>query len=49
VDRAQGKTAEIEKKISEIFSAKGVPRPRYQGTLPEGNDGLGLLLLGVLR
>ena len=25
----------------------GVPRPVYQGELPKGNDGLGLMLLGV--
>lgn len=45
--RAQGKVEEIERKIAEIYKARGVPRPTYQGTLPEGNDGLGLLLLGV--
>ena len=38
---------EIEKKISEIFKKKEVTRPQYQGPLPEGNDGLGLMLLGV--
>ncbi|MFT3708422.1 MAG: methylmalonyl-CoA mutase family protein [Archangium sp.] len=45
--KANGKTAEVEKKIAEIFAKKGVPRPTYQGALPEGNDGLGLMLLGV--
>jgi methylmalonyl-CoA mutase len=45
--KAQGKTAEVERKIAEIFAKRGVPRPTYQGTLPEGNDGLGLMLLGV--
>ncbi|MDP2271196.1 MAG: methylmalonyl-CoA mutase family protein [Archangium sp.] len=45
--KAQGKTAEVEKKIDELFKTRGVPRPKYQGTLPEGNDGLGLMLLGV--
>ncbi|WP_394821259.1 methylmalonyl-CoA mutase family protein [Pendulispora albinea] len=45
--RAQGKVAEVDKKISEIYARRGAPRPAYQGTLPEGNDGLGLLLLGV--
>jgi isobutyryl-CoA mutase len=45
--KAQGKTAEIEKKIDELFAKRGVPRPKYQGALPEGNDGLGLMLLGV--
>ena len=45
--RAQGKVEEIEAKIAEIYAARGVDRPTYQGALPEGNDGLGLLLLGV--
>ncbi|TVZ51719.1 methylmalonyl-CoA mutase family protein [Dokdonia sp. Hel_I_53] len=36
---------EVENKIKEIY--KGKTRPAYQGDLPEGNDGLGLMLLGV--
>ena len=39
--------AEVESKISSIYKKKGVDRPKYQGDLPEGNNGLGLLLLGV--
>ena len=38
---------EIEKKIKAIYKTKGTKRPCYQGDLPEGNDGLGLMLLGV--
>lgn len=38
---------EVENKINEIYKTKGLERPRYQGELPKGNDGLGLLLLGV--
>jgi len=38
---------EIEYKIKVIYKEKGVERPKYQGELPEGNNGLGLLLLGV--
>jgi methylmalonyl-CoA mutase len=45
--RQAGKLAEVEARIAEIYRAKGLPRPAYQGALPEGNDGLGLLLLGV--
>ena len=45
--RKQGIVDEIEAKIVQIYAQKGVERPRYQGALPEGNDGLGLLLLGV--
>ncbi len=37
----------VNKKIEQIYKEKGVPRPSYQGNLPEGNDGLGLMLLGV--
>ncbi len=44
---AQGLAAEVDAKIEAIYAEKGVARPRYQGALPEGNDGLGLLLLGV--
>lgn len=38
---------EIEDKIKEIYKKRGVERPKYQGPLPEGNNGLGLMLLGV--
>jgi methylmalonyl-CoA mutase len=37
----------VEKKIKEIYEAKGIDRPKYQGDLPAGNNGLGLMLLGV--
>jgi methylmalonyl-CoA mutase len=39
--------AEVEAKIKAIYKAKGTERPTYNGALPEGNDGLGLMLLGV--
>ncbi|WP_413533512.1 methylmalonyl-CoA mutase family protein [Empedobacter brevis] len=39
--------AEVEAKIKAIYEDKGLERPRYNGDLPEGNDGLGLMLLGV--
>lgn len=45
--KENGLEAEINSKIDEIYKAKGVERPQYQGDLPEGNDGLGLMLLGV--
>ena len=38
---------EIDTKIASIYKQKGINRPKYQGELPEGNNGLGLLLLGV--
>lgn len=45
--RKNGLEKETEEKIEQIFKSKGQPRPVYQGSLPEGNDGLGLMLLGV--
>jgi methylmalonyl-CoA mutase len=38
---------EVEAKINKIYKDKGIERPRYQGDLPAGNNGLGLMLLGV--
>lgn len=44
---ANGLTDSVREKIDTIYSDKGTEKPAYQGTLPEGNNGLGLLLLGV--
>ena len=38
---------EVEAKFKEIYDSKGLERPVYQGKLPEGNNGLGLMLLGL--
>jgi len=38
---------EVEAKINKIYKESGLERPKYQGDLPEGNNGLGLMLLGV--
>ena len=43
----QGLGDEVEAKIDAIYRDLGVPRPRYNGELPVGHDGLGLKLLGV--
>jgi methylmalonyl-CoA mutase len=45
--KQNGLEKETEKKIAEIYKGKEKLRPRYAGELPEGNDGLGLMLLGV--
>jgi methylmalonyl-CoA mutase len=45
--RKHGLEEETEKKIKAIFQTRGTKRPAYQGKLPEGNDGLGLMLLGI--
>ncbi|MFS4466962.1 methylmalonyl-CoA mutase family protein [Maribacter sp. 2210JD10-5] len=43
--KENGLQKEVEAKIEKIYQGK--ERPRYHGELPEGNDGLGLFLLGV--
>jgi methylmalonyl-CoA mutase len=40
-------TEKVNQKIDAIYAQKGVARPKYNGELPEGNNGLGLMLLGV--
>jgi methylmalonyl-CoA mutase len=45
--RKHGLEEETEKKIKANFQTRGTKRPAYQGKLPEGNDGLGLMLLGI--
>ena len=42
-----GLEEEVERKISAIYKKKNIARPKYHGQLPEGNNGLGLMLLGV--
>ncbi len=38
--------ANVEKLLKERWDGQGLSRPVYRGDLPEGNDGLGLMLLG---
>ncbi|WP_417874443.1 methylmalonyl-CoA mutase family protein [Xanthomarina gelatinilytica] len=45
--KEHGLEQEVEAKIAALYKEKGTERPKYHGTLPEGNDGLGLMLLGV--
>jgi isobutyryl-CoA mutase len=42
-----GLEKEVNSKIEKIYQEKNSVRPSYQGGLPKGNDGLGLMLLGV--
>ncbi len=37
----------VEAKLKELYEDKGLKRPQYIGDIPEGNNSLGLLLLGV--
>jgi methylmalonyl-CoA mutase len=45
--RQNGLEKEVNEKIDQIYKDKGAQRPAYQGPLPKGNDGLGLMLLGL--
>jgi len=45
--KANGLEAEVNQKIKKIFSDKNTTQPTYQGELPDGNNGLGLMLLGL--
>lgn len=45
--KENGLEKEVEAKIAAIYKTKGTVRPTYQGELPAGNNGLGLMLLGV--
>lgn len=45
--KKNGLEAEVQQKIAAIYKGKETDRPAYQGSLPKGNDGLGLMLLGV--
>ncbi|MBU2527023.1 MAG: methylmalonyl-CoA mutase family protein [Bacteroidetes bacterium] len=50
--KENGLEKEVESKIEQIYRDKGITRPVYHnydeaGTLPEGNNGLGLMLLGI--
>lgn len=42
-----GLEKEVQQKIDNIYKAKNIERPSYQGELPQGNNGLGLMLLGL--
>ena len=43
--KENGLEKEVKEKIAELYNGKD--RPTYQGDLPGGNNGLGLMLLGV--
>ncbi len=45
--KENGLEEEVNQRIDAIYKESGGARPVYNGSLPEGNDGLGLMLLGV--
>jgi methylmalonyl-CoA mutase len=45
--KKNGLEKEVDQKIAALYKGKESEKPAYQGPLPKGNDGLGLMLLGV--
>ncbi|MBK6901313.1 MAG: methylmalonyl-CoA mutase family protein [Saprospirales bacterium] len=45
--RENGLEQLVEARLKERYDNHGLERPAYLGELPEGNDGLGLMLLGL--
>lgn len=45
--REHGLEARVEARLKALYEDRGLERPQYRGELPKGNDGLGLLLLGI--
>lgn len=45
--RKNGLEETVTQKIKDLYKNHESEIPRYQGSLPKGNDGLGLMLLGV--
>ncbi len=45
--REQGLEHQVEAVFKKHYDDRGIERPQYDGDLPEGNDGLGLMLLGL--
>ena len=45
--KENGLEKEAEDKIKKVYDSNSKARPTYNGDLPEGNNGLGLMLLGV--
>ncbi|RMF27522.1 MAG: methylmalonyl-CoA mutase, partial [Bacteroidetes bacterium] len=45
--REHGLEGKVEEKLRRLYDDRGLPRPAYNAPIPEGNNGLGLLLLGI--
>ncbi|PZX53840.1 methylmalonyl-CoA mutase [Algoriphagus ratkowskyi] len=45
--KENGMEKEVDQKIDQLYKDKNLPRPTYNAKVPEGNNGLGLMLLGV--
>lgn len=42
-----GLEEEVQGKVEKYFKSRGQEQPKYRGDLPKGNNGLGLMLLGI--
>jgi methylmalonyl-CoA mutase len=45
--KQNGLETEVNEKLAAIFKARGTAKPTYNEEIPDTNDGLGLMLLGV--
>ena len=45
--KEKGLEKDVENRLAEVYDQRGLPRPPYNGEIPRGNDGLGLMLLGL--
>jgi methylmalonyl-CoA mutase len=45
--RKNGLLGKLDRKLKALYDDRDFPRPSYEGKLPDGNDGLGLTLLGI--
>jgi len=45
--RSVGLEVQVEQKLKALYDNRGLKRPAYHGKMPAGNNGLGLLLLGI--
>ena len=45
--KEHGLEAKVEEALRQRYDDQGLNRPQYRGDLPKGNDGLGLMLLGI--
>ncbi len=45
--KENGLENKIRAKIDDIYKERGIEKPSYMGQMPLGNDGLGLMLLGI--
>ncbi|MEM8528451.1 MAG: methylmalonyl-CoA mutase family protein [Bacteroidota bacterium] len=45
--KENGLEDQVEAAFKKHYDDKGITRPTYHGEIPEGNDGLGLMLLGL--